>query len=287
MKILVTGSGGQLGHALIEQAPDGVTVFGTSRSEMDITDFDQTRGFVRQISPDAIIHAAAFTAVDLAESQPKEAFKVNAMGTRNVALAAEQIGARLCYISTDYVFNGNSYEPYGEYDNTDPQTVYGKSKRAGELLVQSLSSKWFVVRTSWVFGRHGANFVKTMLTNAAHQPSMRVVDDQVGAPTYANDLAALLFEMVKTEKYGIYHASNTGSCSWYEFAREIFDRAGITTELEPCTTEDFPRPALRPRYSVFSHMALDINEFPILRPWQVALGEYLEEAPSEENTDRH
>lgn len=275
MKILVTGANGQLGHELTALAIPGIEIVGVSRTEMDVTDQEQTFAVIQAVQPDAVIHAAAFTGVDLAESRPDDAYRVNATGTRNVAVAAERVGARLCYVSTDYVFNGLGSEPYGAYDTTDPQSVYGKTKRAGEMLVQSLHSRWFIARTSWVYGEHGTNFVKTMLKKSRELPKMRVVDDQVGSPTYAKDLAELLLYMVRTEKYGIYHASNTGTCSWYEFAREIFDVAGIATVLEPCTTEEFPRPAPRPPYSVFEHTALRTNGFTLLRPWREALNDFL------------
>ena len=275
MKILVTGANGQLGHELTALAIPGIEIVGVSRTEMDVTDQDQTFAVIQAVQPDAVIHAAAFTGVDLAESQPDDAYRVNATGTRNVAVATERVGARLCYVSTDYIFNGMGSKPYGEYDNTDPQSVYGKSKRAGEMLVQSLHSRWFIVRTSWVYGEHGTNFVKTMLQKSSELRKMRVVDDQVGSPTYVKDLAELLIDMVRTEKYGIYHASNTGTCSWYEFAREIFDVTGTTTVLEPCSTEEFPRPAPRPRYSVFEHTALRTNGFALLRPWREALNDFL------------
>ncbi|MCL6443689.1 MAG: dTDP-4-dehydrorhamnose reductase [Alicyclobacillus sp.] len=277
MRILVTGANGQLGQELMRQRVEGVELVGAGRAELDVTVQEQVRAVFRDARPDAVIHAAAYTAVDLAETHPDEAFLVNAMGARNVAVAAEEIGARVCYVSTDYVFDGTGETPYGEYDNPNPQSVYGKTKHAGEILVQTLSSRWFIVRTSWVFGKYGANFVKTMLAKAREVPSLRVVCDQVGSPTYTKDLAALLLQLVATDRYGIYHASNTGSCSWYEFARAIFEEAGIATSVEPCATEEYPRPAPRPRYSVLGHTALRVNGFPLLRPWREALRAFLRE----------
>lgn len=277
MKILITGAKGQLGTELIRSQVPGIELIGVGRSEMDVTDETLVRTLVHDMKPDAIIHTAAYTAVDMAESHPDDAYRINVMGTRNVAVAAEEVGARLCYTSTDYVFDGTVPVPYDEYDNTNPQTVYGKTKRAGEMLVQGLCSRWFIVRTSWVYGAHGSNFVKTMLTRSKELTKMRVVQDQIGSPTYTRDLADLLLNLVSTNKYGIYHASNTGQCSWYEFARAIFNDAGIQTPLEPCTTDEFPRPAPRPQYSVLGHTALRANGFTLLRPWRQALSEFLEE----------
>lgn len=277
MRILVTGANGQLGHGLTRFHADGVDIVGSNRADMDVTVIADVDRVMREVRPDAVIHAAAFTAVDHAESHPDVAFAVNALGTRNVALAAERIGARVCYVSTDYVFNGSSDVPYGEYDNTDPQSVYGKSKRAGEVLLQSLASRWFIVRTAWVYGQYGPNFVKTMLTKSRELPKMHVVDDQLGSPTYTKDLAAFLLSLVMTEQYGIYHATNAGSCSWYAFARAIFDEAGINTPLESCTTAEFPRPAPRPQNSVLEQTMLRVNGFAPLRPWREALVEFLQE----------
>jgi dTDP-4-dehydrorhamnose reductase len=213
--------------------------------------------------------------VDLAESEPDKAYQINAYGTRNIAMASELVGAKLCYISTDYVFDGRGSTPYTEYDNTNPQSVYGKSKRAGECMVQGFSRKYFIVRTSWVYGNNGANFVKTMLKLGQERDSLKVVNDQIGSPTYTVDLANFLAELVVTEKYGIYHASNSGVCSWFDFARAIFEEAGLDVRVEPCTTEEFPRPAPRPQYSVMDHMSIRVNGFADLRPWREAVREFI------------
>lgn len=278
MKILLTGASGQLGRELT-QFPTGpdMHLMGFSRTELDITNMDEVRARLRSLRPDVVIHAAAYTAVDLAESRPEDAYRVNVAGTRNVAVTAEEIGARLCYISTDYVFDGTATVPYNEYDNANPQSTYGKSKRAGEVLVQGLCSNWFIVRTSWVYGRYGANFVNTMLTKSKEVPRLRVVEDQIGCPTYTKDLAQFLFDLVRTECYGIYHVTNEGSCSWYEFALAILDAAGILTPVDPCSTEEFQRPAPRPRYSVLGKTALRANGFTPLRHWKHALAQFLRE----------
>jgi len=278
MKILVTGANGQLGRELVLlPAPRDTEIVGFTREELDITDLGQCRSVIQSHKPDAIIHCAAYTKVDQAESEPDEAYRVNTYGTRNAALAAEEVGAKFVYISTDYVFDGRADKPYREYDRTDPQTVYGRSKLAGEQLVQSLSSRYFIVRTSWVYGKHGANFVKTMLKLAEERDRLKVVHDQIGSPTYTLDLARFLLELVKSDYYGIYHASNSGVCSWYEFAKAIFEERRLNVHVEPCTTEEFPRPAPRPAWSVLDHGAIRAHGFEPLRPWREALRDYLNE----------
>lgn len=277
LKVLVTGAGGQLGQELIRLGDDRIQWIGLDRSQLDITDLEQCRKALADHQPDAIIHAAAYTAVDKAETEPDEAYKINALGTRNLAIAAEEIGAKLCYISTDYVFDGMGQVPYNEYDNTNPQSVYGRSKRAGEILLQSLCKKYFIVRTSWVYGKYGNNFVKTMLKLAQERDSLTVVHDQVGSPTYTKDLGRFLTDLIHTESYGVFHASNTGVCSWYEFAQAIFEESGAAISLKPCTTEEFPRPAPRPLYSVMDHSAIRQNGFADLPAWRGALKLFLQE----------
>lgn len=282
MKVFVTGSAGQLGQdlMLLLQGQD-YEVLGCDRQEMDITDLDQCLEVIGGFGPDVVIHCAAHTAVDAAESDIDAAYLINATGSRNVALAAEQAGAKLVYISTDYVFGGKGDLPYHEYDNTDPQSIYGKSKRAGEILVQSLSSKFFIVRTSWVYGKYGSNFVKTMLKLGQEKPLLQVVDDQKGSPTYTVDLARFLLELIQTEKYGVYHASNSEYCTWYEFTQAIFTEAEdilglkFTAKLEPCATEQFPRPAPRPRNSMLEHLSIRTNGFQDIRPWREGLRDFL------------
>lgn len=282
MKVLVTGSAGQLGQDLVLLLQkQGHQVLGCDRQEMDITNLDQCVEIITGFRPDAVIHCAAHTAVDAAETDIDAAYLINAAGSRNVALAAEKAGAKLVYISTDYVFGGMGTQPYHEYDNTDPKSIYGKSKRAGEILVQSLSSKYFIVRTSWVYGKYGSNFVKTMLKLGQEKPQLQVVNDQIGSPTYTVDLANFLLELIQTEKYGVYHASNSEFCTWYEFTQAIFAEAEellglkFTAKLEPCTTEQFPRPAPRPRYSVLEHLSIRTNGFQDIRPWREGLRDFL------------
>lgn len=278
MKVLVTGANGQLGSDIVRLLrKQGHVVYAHSRDTLDITRLEQCRDVLHAQRPDVIIHCAAYTSVDKAESDEDGAYLVNAVGSRNIAVAAEQIEAKLCYMSTDYVFDGESAQAYREYDLTNPQTIYGKSKLAGEQLVQTLSSKYFIVRTSWVYGAQGQNFVKTMLKLGKEKSSLQVVQDQVGSPTYTVDLASFLEKLIRTEYYGIYHASNSGSCSWYEFAQVIFEEAGIKIELLPCTTEQFPRPARRPKNSALEHLSIRTNGFEDMRGWRDALIAFMQE----------
>ncbi|WP_217593034.1 dTDP-4-dehydrorhamnose reductase [Cohnella sp. GbtcB17] len=275
--ILVTGANGQLGQEIIHIEDDDVVLVGLDRLQLDVTDLEMCRKAVKTYQPSAIIHAGAYTAVDKAEAEPDEAYKVNALGTRNLAIAAREASAKLCYVSTDYVFDGSGNRPYNEYDDTNPQSVYGKSKRAGEVLLQSLCDRWFIVRTSWVYGKYGNNFVKTMLKLAQDRNELTVVHDQKGSPTYTRDLGRFLVDLVKTETFGIYHASNAGTCSWYEFAKAIFEESGKEIKLTPCTTDEFPRPAPRPLYSVMDHAAIRQNGFQDLPSWRESLRTFLKE----------
>lgn len=290
MKVLVTGANGQLGRdmvLLLEK--EGHDVMACDREQLDITDQFQSNDVISTYHPELVIHCAAYTAVDAAETDVDGAYLINATGTRNIAVAAERIGAKLIYISTDYVFDGTSDAPYQEYDNTNPQSVYGKSKRAGELLVQSLSSRWFIVRTSWVYGVYGNNFVKTMLKLGQEKPKLQVVHDQKGSPTYTVDLACFLHDLMSTEKYGVYHASNSGECTWYEFTQAIFEEAQllsgfhIQAKVDPCATDQFPRPAPRPRNSVMEHLSIRTNGFNDLRPWREGLRDFLKKIPEVQN----
>jgi dTDP-4-dehydrorhamnose reductase len=276
MKVVVTGAKGQLGTDLVHLLADkGYEVYGYGREELDITNFDQVKQVISEVNPDVVIHAAAYTKVDLAESEPDQAFLINTYGTRNVTVASEAVGAKFVYISTDYVFDGTANAPYNEFAPTNPLSVYGKSKLAGEQFVRDLQSKFFIVRTSWVYGRHGNNFVKTMLQLAQERGELMVVHDQIGCPTYTVDLANCILELIQTEKYGVYHVSNSGHCSWYEFAKAIFEEAGLEVNVNPCTTKDFPRPAPRPAYSVLEHMSLRVNGFKEMPNWRESLKSFL------------
>lgn len=275
-KVLVTGANGQFGKEMVDVLlQQGYDCIGYGREQLDVTDMESVKSVVQSIRPDIIIHAAAYTKVDMAEAEPDEAFRVNAWGTRNISVVAEAVKAKLVYISTDYVFDGKATEPYQEFSPTLPLNVYGASKLAGEQMVRDFHSRYFIVRTSWVYGQHGHNFVKTMLSLAEQDQPLKVVHDQIGSPTYTVDLVKKIVEMIRTDRYGIYHVTNSGSCSWYEFAKAIFSFAGISKSVHPVQTSDFPRPAKRPAYSVLAHNALKLNGFLPMRKWDEALREFI------------
>ena len=276
--ILVTGITGQLGHDVVKELERrGEKVIGTTRKEINLMTAEGAKNFILEKKPDAVIHCAAYTAVDKAESEPEIALTVNGFGTRYVAEACREVGAKMIYPSTDYVFGGDGKIPYEVGDEKAPVNVYGNSKLLGENSVQATLQNYFIVRISWVFGANGKNFVKTMLKLAESHEKIRVVADQIGSPTYTADLAPLLADMVKTEKYGVYHATNEGFCSWADFAKEIFRQAKKNVEVEAILTADYPTPARRPFNSRLSKKSLDEAGFDRLPTWQDALKRYLVE----------
>lgn len=276
MKILVTGGSGQLGFDVCQELERrGVEYIAPSSKEMDITDANAVREHICPYRPDAVIHCAAWTAVDSAEAVPEQVFAVNEGGTRDIALACREIGAKMVYISTDYVFSGIGTHFYEPNDPAGPVNVYGKSKLAGELAVKEILGKYFIVRTSWVFGEHGNNFVKTMLRLAETQTEVSVVCDQVGSPTYTADLAPLLCDMIGTERYGTYHATNEGVCSWAEFAEEIFRIAVKDVKVNHIATGEYPSKAMRPLNSRLSKRCLTENNFFVLPVWESSVKRFL------------
>lgn len=278
MTVLVTGAGGQLGWDVCRTLERrGVPYAAPARGEMDLTDPGQVMETVGRVRPDAVIHCGAWTGVDAAEEAREAAFAVNGGGTRNVAMACREVGAKMLYTSTDYVFPGTGTRPYEPDDPPGPVNVYGESKLAGERAVEELLERYFIVRISWVFGKHGNNFVKTMLRLAESGREIRVVHDQVGSPTYTADLAPLLCDMVETEKYGIYHAANEGFCSWAEFAEEIFRQSGQDVAVRRLTTEEYPVRARRPLNSRLGKGKLAENGFAPLPEWRDGLRRYLAE----------
>ena len=278
MKILVTGASGQLGHDLaIELTGRGHQVTGVSSKEMDLTDPPAVYQHIMSMRPDAVMHCAAYTAVDKAEDDAEACYAVNHLGTQAIAAACAEAGCKLLYISTDYVFPGDGERPWEPDDEVRPLNLYGESKRLGEEAVRAASDKHFIVRISWVFGVNGKNFVKTMLRLGAEREQITVVDDQFGSPTYTKDLSVLLADMIVTEKYGTYHATNEGICSWYEFACAIMEQAGLTCQVQPVSSDQYPSRAKRPTNSRMSKEKLTENGFRRLPVWEDALRRYLAE----------
>ena len=284
MKILITGGRGQLGTELAKCFERGYTELGTPGvlkeknevrlidiDELDISDIAAVKSLFEKERYDAVINCAAYTNVNKCETERELAFKANALGPRNLAIAAEEIGAKLIHVSTDYVFEGEGSTPYVEWDICNPQSVYGKTKYLGEEYVKEFSKKYFIVRTAWLYGYYGANFVKTMRKIATEKGACKVVCDQRGNPTNAADLAHHILKLVTTEEYGIYHGTGEGECSWYEFTKKIVEFSGIDATVSPCTTEEYPTPAKRPSYSSLDNMMFKTtvgNEF---RAWEDAL----------------
>lgn len=276
MKVLITGSNGMLGHDLVKILSKENEIIATTHDTLDITDIEKTISTIKEINPDIVINAAAFTAVDAAETNEDLAYQVNVIGTRNLAVACQKVDSTLVYISTDYVFDGTKGESYREYDTTNPLGVYGKTKYFGEVYIRDLLDKFYIVRTSWLYGYHGPNFITTMLNLAKTHDSINVVSDQIGSPTYTADLATAINELIKQSKYGIYHITNSDSCSWYEYALEIFKNAGIEIEINPVTTEEYGSPAPRPKYSVLDNYNWRIEGYNKLRTYKDALKEFMD-----------
>lgn len=278
MKVLVTGVKGQLGYDVVnELKKQGLEAIGVDIDDMDITVEDSVNSVIGEAAPDAVVHCAAYTAVDAAEDNVELCRRVNVQGTANIANMCKKLDIPMVYISTDYVFDGQGERPWEPEDERHPLNVYGQTKYEGELAVQNTLEKYFIVRIAWVFGVNGANFIKTMLNKSKTTNHLTVVNDQFGSPTYTYDLARLLVDMVQTEKYGIYHATNEGTCTWYEFACEIFQQAGIEMDVEPVSADRYPAKAKRPSNSRMSKEKLTENGFERLPSWQDAVSRYLKE----------
>lgn len=300
MKIFVTGVGGQLGHDVVNEAVkrghetvgsdvapfysgvhDGSAVTTAPYIQLDITDKDAVEKTIIEIKPDAIVHCAAWTAVDAAEDEEEKVRRINVDGTRDIAEAAKAVDAKMLYLSTDYVFDGKGTRPWEPDDKCyAPLNVYGKAKLDGELAVSSTLSKFFIVRTAWVFGLNGKNFIKTMINVGKTHDEVRVVNDQIGTPTYTLDLARLLVDMIETEKYGYYHATNEGGyINWYDFCVEFYKQYGLNTKVIPVTTEEYGlSKAARPENSRLDKSKLISSGFTPLPTWQDAVSRYLKEA---------
>ena len=280
MRVLVTGAKGQLGSDLLcELSKRNIESVGIDIDDLDITDAAATKRVIEKINNDAridaIIHCAAYTAVDAAEDNEALVTKINAEGTKNIAEVAKTLDVAMMYISTDYVFDGEGERSWEPDDKRAPLNVYGMAKYKGELYVEELLKKYFIVRISWVFGLHGNNFIKTMLRLGKERGAVSVVNDQIGSPTYTPDLSRLLVDMIVSDKYGRYHATNEGLCSWYDFAVEIFKQAKLDVAVTPVFSDAFPVKAKRPHNSRMDKSKLTENGFELLPPWQDALRRYL------------
>ncbi len=276
MKILITGSNGMLGHDLINALKERHDLIPTTSKTLDITDKKQTIDYIRDKKPDIVINSAAYTDVDGCEENRELAYSVNGEGVRNLALACRDIDCPLVHISTDYVFDGSATEPIREDGEIGPISVYGKSKLEGEEAIQEILDKYFIIRTAWLYGINGRNFPKTMLELAENHPEITVVYDEVGTPTYTPDLAEGISRLIETDYYGIYHLTNSGSCSWCEFAKYIFEIAGRDVKVIPVTASEFARPAPRPSYSVLDNSNWIERGFKPLRSYKDAIKEYIE-----------
>jgi len=278
MKFLVTGVNGQLGHDVVIKLKEiSLDVIAPEREEFDLTNAEQVMTYILKEKPDVIIHCGAYTAVDKAEDERDLCYTVNVGGTRAIAEAAEEINAKVVYISTDYVFDGLGQEPHSEEKETKPINYYGYTKEQGEKIVREIIDKHFIVRTSWVYGINGNNFVKTMLKLAESRNEINVVNDQIGAPTYTNDLAEFIVDLVQTNSYGTYHGINEGYCSWYEFAQLIFEKSGIEIKINPVSTKEYPTKAKRPLNSRLLKEQTDKAGIKRLPFWEDALRRFLDE----------
>ena len=275
-KIIVNGCNGQLGRAvnLFFKDNKDISFVNTDVGELDITNIDKVMELAREVQPYAIINCAAHTGVDACETEYDKAFKINAIGPRNLSIAARETGAKLMHISTDYVFDGKGTRPYVETDATNPQGAYGSTKLAGENFVKDFADRYFILRTAWLYG-DGKNFAKTMLRLSETNEKVRVVGDQFGSPTSASELTKAINALLFTENYGMFHATCDGSCSWAEFAREVFRLAGKTTKVEAITTEEFGAPAPRPAYSILENRMFKLTTDFMFADWHDAIAEYM------------
>lgn len=279
MKVLVTGVKGQLGYDVVRELQKrGHETVGVDIDEMDITDAAAVERVMTEVQPDAVIHCSAYTAVDRAEEDIEICRRVNVDGTENIAKICKKLNCKMLYLSTDYIFSGDGERPWEPDDEASPLNAYGQSKYDGELVLKKYVEKYFIVRISWVFGINGNNFIKTMLRLGRENGAVKVVDDQIGSPTYTYDLARLLVDMIESDRYGAYHATNEGICSWYEFAKEIFRAAGMdNVSVTPVKSGEFPVKAKRPKNSRMSKEKLVANGFSLLPAWQDAVARYIKE----------
>lgn len=275
-KLLVTGSNGQLGRAINKQyANTEYELVNTDVAELDITNVDAVVKMMREVKPYAIINCAAHTGVDACETDQENAYRINAIGPRNLSIAATEVGAKMVHVSTDYVFDGKASKPYIEFDAVNPQGMYGRTKLAGENFVKEFAKDYFIIRTAWLYG-DGKNFAKTMLRLSETNDKVRVVGDQFGSPTSTSELAKMIAHLVPTQNYGLFHGTCEGSCSWADFAKEVFRLVGKNTQVEAITTAEYPTPAVRPAYSVLENYMLKLTTNFTFAPWEAAIKEYME-----------
>lgn len=274
MRVLITGAGGQLGHDL-QKAFAADQVVALARADLDVADEAAVVAALRDHAPDVVVHAAAYTKVDAAETDEDEAWRINAIGSWWVARACKLAGAAMVYVSSDYVFDGTLGRAYTEFDRTNPQGVYGRTKEAGEQLVRETLPEHYIVRTSWVQGEHGGNFVKTMLRVGAERDVLTVVDDQTGSPTFTADLAPAIRRLAVTGRYGTYHVTNSGHCTWRELAQAVFAEAGMDVRVDPVSTADYGAPSPRPAYSVLDNRKARLVGLEPLPPWRESLRDLL------------
>lgn len=276
MKILVNGASGQLGREVVNLLSPIHSVHGFSSDKWNVADGAQTRDIVTRERPDVVIHCAAYTNVDQAEDDPVAAFRVNAYGARNVAAVCSESDTVMVYVSTDYVFDGEREDGYDEWDRTAPFSVYGRSKEAGEQFVRQFCSKHFIVRTSWLYGVHGSNFFKTIVKKAQTETRIPVVNDQTGSPTYTGHLVDKIDELIRTQNYGTFHAANSGSCTWFQFARTIVEQMSLNTCIVPITSRELARKAKRPRYSTLRSVSLPAHNMSLLPHWQEGVRAFID-----------
>ncbi len=276
MRIMVTGCNGQLGRAINEEAKldPQITVINTDVEDLDITKLEEVMAYIEAQKPDVIVNCAAHTGVDACETQEESAYRINAIGPRNLSIGANLVNATLVHVSTDYVFSGDDGKVYTEFDQVNPQGAYGRTKLAGENFVKEFANRYFILRTAWLYG-DGNNFVKTMLRLAQTNDTVRVVGDQFGTPTSAKELAKAIMQLLQTREYGTYHATCEGECNWADFAREIFRQANLSTQVVSITTEEYNAPAKRPAYSVLDNYMFRLCTDIRFAKWEDALVEYM------------
>ena len=276
MKVMILGASGQLAREFQRQWRGRYDLAVMTVSDLDVSRIESVRNMVSDIAPDVLVNCAAYNSVDEAEKHPSDAFRVNALGPKNLAIAANDRGIPLVHFSTDYIFDGKLDRHYIEYDKPDPLGIYGRSKLAGELAVKDHTCRFYIVRVAWLAGRKGRNFVETMLELGADRKNLNVVNDQIGTPTFCPDVVRHVEKLLKSEQYGIYHMTGKGECTWYEYAKEIFRLAGMDhVSIEPVSTEEFARPASRPAYCVLDNMMLRLTVGDDMPPWQEGLEAYM------------